>query len=325
MPPMRLFVTGGAGFIGSTLCGALLADGHTVVCFDDLSTGREAFLEDAKKNPQFRFVKGDIQNPDEIAGAMKEAASDWVVHLAANADVRHGFEQPRKDLDVNTLGTSHVLEAMRAAGVKNILFSSTSAVYGEPEIFPTPEDASFPEQTSLYGASKAAAEGIISAYAHGYGMRAIVFRFVSIVGPRYTHGHVFDFVKKLKNDPSVLEVLGDGNQEKSYLHIDDLIAGLRLALAADTETAAPFTAYNIGHDSALKVTESVAVITKRMGVSPKLLFTGGVRGWVGDSPRVALDTTKLRALGWKPAHPIERGITDTVDYLLGHPELFDRA
>jgi UDP-glucose 4-epimerase len=322
---MKLLVTGGAGFIGSTFCDRALLEGHEVLCFDSLITGNRTFLEEAFNNPRFTFVRGDICAYEEIEEACAAYAPDWVVHFAANADVRRGLEHPRKDLEVNTIGTWNVVEAARKTGVKKFLFSSTGSVYGEPEVFPTPEDAPFPDQTSLYGASKVAGETLISAYCHGYGMTGIVFRFVSILGPRYTHGHVFDFVRQLMAHPEKLDVLGDGNQNKSYLHSADLMDGLWCAIQSVEKgiLTAPYTVLNIGHDSSLTVKESIAAITKRMGVTPTLAFAGGVRGWIGDSPRIQLATEKLKGLGWKTTHSLEEGVSDTVDYLLAHPELFE--
>ncbi len=322
---MKFFVTGGAGFIGSTFCDHLLRGGHEVVCFDNLSTGKEFFIQDALQNPKFRFVKGDITILEEIKNAVEEVKPDWVAHFAANADVRHGLKHPRKDLDVNTIGTWNVLEACRGAGAKKILFSSTSAVYGDPMIFPTPENEPFPEQTSLYGASKAAAEGLISSYCHGYGMTAVVFRFASIVGPRYTHGHVFDFVKKLKADSTRMEILGDGNLPKSYIHIKDLMRGLQATLdgAESGALTKPFNVFNIGHEETLVIKDSATIIAKRMGLTPTFHFTGGTGGWIGDH-KVLLDTKRLRSLGWSPEHSIENGILDTVDYLLANTDLLLR-
>lgn len=321
---MKFFVTGGAGFIGSNFCDHLLGKGHEVVCFDDLSTGREFFMQDALKDNKFRFIKGDIQKLEEVGAALQETKPDWAIHLAANADVRGGLEHPRKDLDINTLGTWNVLESAKNAGVKKILFSSTSAAYGAPKVFPTTEDAPFPEQTSLYGASKAAGEGLVSAYCHGYGMTGLVFRFVSLVGERYTHGHIFDFVKKLKKDPTRLEMLGDGELIKSYLHIKDLMRGLWLTIekVEDGTIGGPFSVFNIGNDSQVTIKESAAIITERMGLSPAFSYTGGKKGWVGDE-RVQLDTTKIRSLGWQAEYPLAQGITDTVDYLLANPQLFE--
>ena len=189
---------------------------------------------------------------------------DTVIHLAANADVRRGLEHPQRDLEQNTIATSNVLEAMRANGVSRIAFSSTGSVYGEPEVFPTPEDAPFPIQTSLYGASKLAGEGLLAAYATGYGFTAVIFRFVSIMGERYTHGHVFDFWKALRADPTHLRVLGDGKQEKSYLYVGDCVAGIFRALSEHADQPGAFV-YNLGHTETLLVDDSVAYICQRAG------------------------------------------------------------
>jgi UDP-glucose 4-epimerase len=218
---MRTLVTGGAGFIGSNLVDRLLADGHSVVVYDNFSTGQERFLENATSHDACEIVRGDILDLPTLTEAMYRV--DTVYHLSANADVRFGTHHPERDLQQNTVGTFNVLEAMRANNVKRMAFSSTGSIYGEPEVHPTPEDAPFPVQTSLYGASKLAGEGMISAYAEGYGVQAYIFRFVSILGERYTHGHVFDFYQKLKNDPTRLHILGDGKQRKSYLYIQDCI------------------------------------------------------------------------------------------------------
>src|SRR5579883_2727066 len=212
-PGARCFITGAAGFIGSNLADRLLSLGHEVVGFDNLSTGQERFLENALPRPGFRLVRGDLLDFDALAAAMN--GCDIVFHLAANADVRFGTNHPRRDLDQNTVATWNVLEAMRGQGIRRIAFSSSGSVYGEATVIPTPEDCPFPIQTSLYGASKTACEGLISAYAEGFGVCAFIFRFVSILGERYTHGHVYDFYQQLKTDPSRLSVLGNGAQRKS--------------------------------------------------------------------------------------------------------------
>ena len=217
-----VLVTGGAGFIGSNLADRLAADSaREVVVYDNFSTGRELFLAQALAKPNVRIVKGDLQDTERLTQAMR--GCDFVFHLAANADVRFGTEHPRKDLEQNTMVTFNVLEAMRHNGVKRLAFSSTGSVYGEATVIPTPETAPFPVQTSLYGASKLACEGLIAAYAEGFGIQSYIFRFVSILGERYTHGHVFDFYRKLLRDPARLEILGDGHQRKSYLYIQDCL------------------------------------------------------------------------------------------------------
>lgn len=310
----RAVVTGAAGFVGSTLCDALLARGDRVVGYDNLSTGRAEFLAGARANPRFAFVEGDVLDGARLAEAA--AGADIVFHLAANADVRGGPDRPRRDLEQNTIGTFEALDAARRAGVGRFAFASTGSVYGEPEVFPTPEDAPFPVQTSLYGASKLAGEGLCAAFAEAFGMQATVFRFVSLLGPRYTHGHVFDFARRLRADPTRLEVLGDGRQRKSYLHVADCAAAVLLATdRADWR----FRALNLGRPDACEVRDSVRWICDEMGVAPRLAFAGGPRGWVGDSPLVLLDCARMRALGWEPARGIEESVRETLRWLLANP------
>jgi UDP-glucose 4-epimerase len=316
---MHCFVTGGAGFIGSHLVDRLLADGHQVTAFDNFSTGQRQFLENALTNPRFRLVTGDLREADVLARAM--AGAEVVFHFAANADVRGGLDHPRKDLEQNTLGTFNVLEAMRTAGTRRIAFASTGAVYGEPAEIPTPEDAPFPVQTSLYGASKLAGEGLVQAYCAGFGFRGNILRFVSLVGERYSHGHVFDFVKSLRRDPSALQVLGNGKQRKSYLYVGDCVDAIMLALAKSVESG---NVYNLGNDNYCEVNDSVRWICEELGVSPQLDYTGGERGWVGDSPVVFLDCGRIRALGWRPAVTIRDGIIRTVRYLRANPWLLEQ-
>ncbi len=218
---MKYFITGAAGFIASNLVDRLLSDGHKVVGYDNFSTGQEEFVSSARQNKNFNLVRADILDLPVLTDAMQGA--DFVFHLAANADVRFGTEHPRKDLEQNTIATFNVLEAMRANNVKSIAFSSTGSVYGEAKVIPTPEDAPFPVQTSLYGASKLAGEGLIAAYCEGFGFTGYIFRFVSILGERYSHGHVFDFYQKLLQNPEELHILGNGHQRKSYLYVQDCI------------------------------------------------------------------------------------------------------
>lgn len=318
----KFLITGGAGFIGSSFCDTALEKGHQVLVYDSLETGQEFFLKAAKLNPNFKLVKADIRELETLSQNMQTFKPDWVIHFAANADVRKGLERPRRDLDYNTIGTWNVVESARLSGCKNIMFSSTGSVYGEPTVFPTPENCPFPQQTSLYGASKLAGEGIVAAYAHGYEMNAVVFRFVSILGPRYTHGHVFDFIKKLRQDPSKLPVLGNGKQLKSYLHIYDLMNGLWTAINSNLKG---FNVFNIGHDDALTVDRSISYITDELKLKPELQYSGGERGWIGDSPRIQLDCAPLKKLGWNYTHSLEKGVRDTVRYLQENSFLFDEA
>ena len=315
---LRAFVTGAAGFIGSNLVDRLLAAGHTVVGYDNLSTGQLRFLESAANHPQFRFVDGDVGDRTRMAAEM--AGTDVVFHLAANADVRFGTNHPSKDVEQNTLGTFNVLEAMRAAGVQRIAFSSTGSVYGEPATFPTPEDAPFPVQTSLYGASKLAGEGLLQAYAEGFGYQVYIFRFVSILGERYTHGHVFDFYRSLRENPSRLRVLGNGRQRKSYLYVQDCIDAILTALE---RAEGRVNVFNLGTEEYCEVNDSIGWICGHLGLDPALDYTGGERGWVGDSPFIFLDTSRIRALGWRPRLSIKDGVIRTLQYLERHPELLE--
>ena len=311
-------VTGCAGFIGSNLVDRLLGDGHAVIGVDNFSTGQRRFLEGALANANFRLVEMDILDLDLLKTAFQGA--DAVFHLAANADVRFGTEHPRKDLEQNTIATYNVLEAMRANGVRKIAFSSTGSVYGEAPVIPTPEDGPFPIQTSLYGASKAAGEGLISAYCEGFGFQACIFRFVSILGERYTHGHVYDFYEKLKKDPTRLPVLGNGKQRKSYLYVQDCIDAILLAME---KAEAKVNIFNLGVDGYCEVNDSIGWICETLGLSPNLEYSGGDRGWIGDNPFIFLDTKRIQSLGWKPKYSIRDGVLKTVEYLRANEWVFN--
>ncbi|HEX3518575.1 MAG TPA: NAD-dependent epimerase/dehydratase family protein [Solirubrobacteraceae bacterium] len=311
----RACVTGGAGFIGSNLVDRLSAQGVEVVIVDDFRTGRREFVQDALSRPGVRLVEGDVLDRDLLEQAVD--GCDWVFHLQANADVRGGLDDPRRDLEQNTIATSNVLEAMRARGVRRIAFSSTGSVYGEPEVFPTPEDAPFPLQTSLYGASKLAGEGLIEAYATGYGFTGLICRFVSILGERYTHGHVFDFYCALKRDPIRLRVLGDGRQEKSYLYVQDCVAAILAAVDRHQDEPGAHI-YNLGTEETIVVDESVGIITEHLSLSPQIEHTGGRRGWTGDSPLIQLDTSRIRALGWRPTLTIQQAVVRTLEWFEGN-------
>ncbi len=310
-----VFITGAAGFIGSNLVDRLLTLGKKVIAWDNFSTGQERFLTQALKNPNFTLIRGNNLDLPALTKAME--GCDFVFHLAANADVRFGTEHPEKDLQQNTIATFHVLEAMRNNGIKKIAFSSTGSVYGEAKVIPTPEDAPFPIQTSLYGASKLGGEGLIQAYGEGYGFQGIIFRFVSILGERYTHGHVFDFYKQLLEHPDYLRVLGDGTQRKSYLYIGDCIDAMLHAIEVNQEH--PVTnnvqIYNLGTPEYVQVNDSIKIICEALNLSPRLEYTGGNKGWIGDNPFIFLDTKKITATGWNPRLTIREGIVATLKWL----------
>jgi UDP-glucose 4-epimerase len=303
-------VTGGAGFIGSNLVDALLERGHSVTVYDNFSTGHKAFLERAHAALGFEMVEADLLDSESLCAAI--AGHDVVFHLAANADVRFGTRHPRRDLEQNTIVTHNVLEAVRLTGIKRLLFASTGSVYGEPNVHPTPEDCPFPIQTSLYGASKLAAEGLIGAYVTGFGLQATIFRFVSILGEHYTHGHVVDFYQKLRADPACIEILGDGKQRKSYLYVHDCVAAMLLVLETVSE---PLSIFNLGTDEDCTVDQSLSWICAELGVNPRRTYTGGERGWVGDSPFILLDCSRIRDLGWRPQLSIHEAVVRTVRYL----------
>ncbi|HIN48105.1 MAG TPA: NAD-dependent epimerase/dehydratase family protein [Deltaproteobacteria bacterium] len=315
---MKAFVSGGAGFIGSNLVDRLLDVGHEVTVYDNLSTGLLQFLEYARDFDRFRLVEGDLLDEDSLSEAI--GGHEFVFHLAANADVSFGTEHPRRDLEQNTIVTNNVLEAMRKNGISKIAFASTGSVYGDATVIPTPENAPFPIQTSLYAASKMAGEGLIAAYCGGYGFQSWIFRFVSILGERYTHGHVFDFYRKLKQNPSRLEVLGNGKQRKSYLYIQDCIDAMLFALEKSNESV---NVLNLGVDGYCEVNDSIGWICEELGVSPKLEYTGGDRGWIGDNPFIFLDTSKIRDLGWKPKLSIKDGVLKTIQYLKTNEWVFE--
>jgi UDP-glucose 4-epimerase len=316
---MKVLVTGAAGFIGSNLVDYLLASGHTVTGIDNLSTGNLTFLQDAQQHSNFRLIRADLFAENSWQPSFE--GHDLVVHLAANADVRFGPDHPAHDLEQNTIVTHRVLEAMRKYSVKRIAFSSTGSVYGEAALIPTPEDTPFPVQTSLYGASKLAAEGLITAYCEAFGMQAFIFRFVSILGERYTHGHVFDFVRQLLAHPGTLRILGDGTARKSYLHVRDCVRAILTAVENGRDRV---NIYNLGTSEYCSVSDSAGWISDAMGIAPRREYTGGDRGWIGDIPFIFLDTQRIRSLGWRPELTIQAGIVRTVQFLRANPWLLER-
>ena len=289
-----------------------------MVAYDNFSTGQERFLDQALGNPRFQLVRGDVLDRATLGAAV--SGVDIVFHFAASADVRFGTEHPERDLQQNSIATFNVLEAMRASGVKQIVFPSTGSVYGEPALFPTPEDAPFPLQTSLYGAAKLASEALIQAYCEGFGFQGHIFRFVSILGERYSHGHIFDFYEQLREHPGELRVLGDGRQRKSYLYVQDCLDAVLYALQHAT---AKVNIFNLGTDDYCQVNDSIAWIAGELGLTPALSYTGGERGWIGDSPFIFLDCRRIRSLGWQPQVSIREGVSRTLRYLQRNTWLLD--
>jgi UDP-glucose 4-epimerase len=308
---VNYFVTGGAGFIGSNLVDALaLNPHHKVTVYDNFSTGFEEFLEQVHSRENVFVIKGDLLDEQVLNQAMY--GHDFVFHLAANADVRFGLEHPRKDIEQNTLATFNVLEAMRKNSIKKIVFSSTGSVYGRAKVIPTPEDCPFPLQTSLYASSKLAGEALITSYCEGFGFTGYIFRFVSILGERYTHGHVFDFYKKLMENPNELFVLGDGRQRKSYLYIQDCINAIFAVIEKVREGV---NICNLGTDEYCEVNQSIGWICEYLGFHPNLQYSGGESGWVGDNPFIFLDCSKIKGFGWEAKYSIKDSIIKTVQYI----------
>jgi UDP-glucose 4-epimerase len=311
---MKYIVTGGAGFIGSILVDALIENGHEVTVIDNLSTGRMSNIEHHMKSDSFKFVKADLLDYDRL---LKEfSGHDAVFHIAANADIRKGLTQPRRDLEQNTIVTLNVLDASRLNDINEIVFSSSSAIYGEPTVFPTPEDYS-PIQTSLYGASKLAGEALIQAFCEGYGFKAWIYRFVSVIGERHPHGVTYDFVHKLKRNPKELEILGNGKQRKSFIDVSDCVSGI--IFGYENAKADKVNIFNLGVDDYIVVDKIADVVIDEVGLSGvEKKYTGGERGWIGDSPFVYLSIKKMQDLGWAPKFGIEESIRRTVGYIVEH-------
>jgi len=317
---MKVFVTGGAGFIGSHIVDKLLERGDFVTVYDNLSTGNKEFIEHNFKNKNFKFIEGDLLDLNKLEKSIK--GHDFVFHIAANADVRGGIINTKVDLEQNIIATHNILDTMRKDGIRKIVFASSSVVYGEPTRFPTPEDYGPLAPISLYGSSKLACEGLITAFCHTFDMQSWIFRFGNVTGERYTHGVIFDFVKKLLQNSKELEILGDGKQKKTYIYVIDLINAMFLALEKANET---FNIFNLGNDGWIEVTKVADIICKEMGLdNVKYRFTGGARGWKGDAPFVFLDITKIKKLGWKPKISLEDSIRITTQYLLKNKYLLSK-
>ncbi len=306
----KVFITGGAGFIGSNVADRMIFLGKKVTVYDNFSTGRHRFLENVIKNNNFDLINGDILDFDHLEKSM--SGHDFIFHFSANADVRYGLLNAEKDLQQNTIGTFNVLEAMRKNKIKQIAFSSTGSIYGDTCVVPTPENSPFPVQTSLYASSKLAGEGLISSYCEGYEFKSWIFRFVGVLGERYTHGHLIDFFKKLRDNPKKLNILGNGKQKKSYIYVQDCINSM---LCAIQKSNFKINIFNLGCDEFVEVDDSVKIITDYMNLEPELSYSGGDRGWVGDNPYIYLDTKKIRSLGWKEENSIREGILKTIKWI----------
>ncbi len=309
----NILVTGGAGFIGSHIVDRLMETGCEVVVFDNLSSGKMEFIEHHLDKANFSLIKGDLLNTDEIDAAC--CGVNLVYHAAANPDVRLGIVDTKVHFDQNITATYNLLEAMRKGGVVNIAFTSTSTVYGEATTIPTPEEYGPLVPISLYGASKLACEALITSYSHTFDMHSWIFRFANIVGDRGTHGIIVDFIEKLKNDNQHLEILGDGRQSKSYLHVTDCVDAILFVVDHVGETV---NIFNVGSEDTIDATGIARIVVEEMGLRDvEFNYTGGKRGWKGDVPRMLLAVDKLKELGWSPSYNSADSVRDTARVLIG--------
>ena len=310
---MRALVTGGAGFIGSHLIDRLVARGDEVVVIDNLSSGHASFIQGHLDSGKAVMVEGDICAPNDVSKAMAMDI-DCVFHLAANPDIRLGTRITDTDLKQGTIATYNILEAMRINGVKNIAFASSSVVYGEDAPLPTPESYGPCMPISLYGASKQAGEGLISSWVGTFGLQAWIFRFANIIGTRGTHGVIFDFIHKLKSDPSRLEVLGNGRQEKSYMEVEDCVDGI---LHVMKHTDEPLNLFNLGSHDTASVRRIAEIVVEETGChDASIEYTGGDRGWAGDIPRAMLGIDKMLSSGYDVRYNSEEAIRHTARALI---------
>lgn len=310
----HIMVTGGAGFIGSHVVDRLLRHNRVTV-FDNLSSGMMGYIDRHTDNADFTFIEGDLIHPDAISSALD--GIDMVFHLAANPDVRLGAEDTKVHLEQNVLTTYNLIEAMRTADANEIVFTSTSTVYGLARVLPTPEHYGPLVPISLYGASKLACEALISSYCHTFDMKAWLYRFANIVGDRGSHGVLVDFINKLRVDPFTLEILGSGKQKKSYLDVVDCVDAMVYGMEHSDERV---NIFNIGSEDTIDVVGIADIVTRKMGYGDvEYRFTGGVNGgggWKGDVPAMLLSIDTIKALGWKPPHNSSQSIEMAVDSLL---------
>lgn len=305
----HILITGGAGFIGSHLCDRLLAEGSSVTALDDLSLGREEFLSRARKNPDFQFIRGDILNDGVLDPLFEEGEFDGVFHMAANSDIQRGGRETNRDLNLTFLTTFKVLDAMRKFNVRQLFFASSSAIYGEVD-GKIDEDHGPLQPVSFYGAGKLSAEAYLSVFAHRFEIRSWIYRFPNVIGGRLTHGVVHDFIKKLRDDPTRLPILGDGTQQKPYLHVSDLIDAM---LLCREKMSGALNCVNIGVESRTTVRRIAEIVTEEMGLKKvDFQFSGGPRGWAGDVPFYQYDLSRIKGIGWRARFTSDQAIRRAV-------------
>ncbi|MFC2122902.1 NAD-dependent epimerase/dehydratase family protein [Bacteroidota bacterium] len=308
---MKYFVAGGAGFIGSHLVDALVGLGSVTV-YDNLSSGKREFIQHHLDRNDFTFLQADLLDLDSLTGAIQ--GCDLVLHMAANPEIRMGIKNTALYLEQGTIATYNVLEAMRLSEVKKIVFASSSTVYGETPLQPIPEDYGPLQPISLYGASKMAGEGLITAFCHLFDMQAWIFRFANVVGDRATHGVILDFINKLRESPGELEILGDGTQAKPYIHVQDCVEGL---IYGTQHSRGRVNVFNLASSSATDVKTIGNVLVEEMGLADvEFKYTGGERGWPGDVPQVRLDPSRMEELGWKPRYTSDEAVRRAIKDIL---------
>ncbi|WP_340817880.1 NAD-dependent epimerase/dehydratase family protein [Methanolobus sp. WCC4] len=308
----RILVTGGAGFIGSHIVDQLSKAGNDIVVFDNLSSGKIDFLGKHLDQPYFNLFEGDLLNDSEIEEACENI--DIVFHVAANPDVKLGMTDTKVHFNQNIKATYNVLEAVRKKKIQNIAFTSTSTVYGEATVIPTPENYGPLVPISLYGASKLSCEALITSYSHTFNIKSWIFRFANIIGDRGTHGVIVDFIRKLRQNPEILEILGDGKQSKSYLHVEECVKSIMFSIENSKDEV---NIFNIGSEDIITTTRIGKIIAEEMGLeNVEFTYTGGKRGWKGDVPKMSLSINKLKEKGWKPELNSEKSVRLTVKELL---------
>lgn len=310
---MKAFVTGGAGFIGSTMVERLIKDpNNEIVVYDNFLTGKNEYIEKHLNNKRFKLIKGDLLDLPFLKDSIK--GCDAVFHFAANADIAKAMVETDLDLKLTVIATYNLLEAMRLNNVKKIVYSSGSGVYGDVGYTETPEDFGPLLPTSMYGASKLGAEGIISAFCHMFDMQSWIFRFANVIGENQTHGVGFDFIRKLKEDPSKLLILGDGTQSKSYIHVEDVLSAILLVFEKTNETV---NVYNVATGDYITVNEIADIVVEEMNLkNVNYEYTGGKRGWKGDVPIVRFNLNKIQKLGWKCTYSSKEALTRSIKQML---------
>ncbi len=315
---MKTLVAGGAGFIGSHLCDALLEEGHTVVCVDDLSRGTEENIGHLKECEAFRFYRSDVREVDALKTIFEKEKPEYIFHLVANSDIQASAKSPEVEYQCTYTTTFNILQCMKEFGVKKLFFASTSAVYGDKRGIELTENTPNLSPVSYYGAAKLGSEALISAYSYMDDIQALIFRFPNVIGPRLTHGVIYDFIRKLNDNSSRLEILGDGKQTKPYIYVKDLVQAI-VSMKESEQTGVRL--YNLGVDSSTSVTRIADILCEEMELeNVEYCYTGGEAGWKGDVPRFQYCLDKIHAAGWRAQYDSDEAVRMAVKHELGKLE-----